>query len=200
MSDQTFLSDENGAVTVDWVVMTAALVGLALAVMTAVRGGVADLSGEISTLMADYEIETTFRESFPWDISDVWPLGGDSPTAADPNYEPFDQANYDMLVAVLRGLDTDQLQATDGALTQGSRLAVQSELTRRDALLDWQQGRVDDTEGALALVLGERGVERWSGRGASEASINALSVEAGLSEVGIIVTSGDAMVVGQTGG
>lgn len=43
-----FLSDESGAVTVDWVVLTAAIVGLGLAVMSVVSGGVEDLSGDIS--------------------------------------------------------------------------------------------------------------------------------------------------------
>ncbi len=35
---KNFKNDESGAVTVDWVVLTAALVGLGLAVITVVRG------------------------------------------------------------------------------------------------------------------------------------------------------------------
>ena len=62
MSDQrNFLSDDSGAVTVDWVVLTAALVGLGLAVMGVVRGGVADLSGDVATnLKSDGIIRTAF--------------------------------------------------------------------------------------------------------------------------------------------
>lgn len=45
---KNFAADESGAVTVDWVVLTAALVGLGLAVMAVVSGGVEDLSTEIS--------------------------------------------------------------------------------------------------------------------------------------------------------
>jgi len=37
-----FISDEDGAVTVDWVVLTAALVGLGIAVITTVSGGAID--------------------------------------------------------------------------------------------------------------------------------------------------------------
>ncbi|MBD3765036.1 MAG: hypothetical protein IE927_09945 [Rhodobacterales bacterium] len=37
---KTFRNDESGAVTVDWVVLTAAIVGLGLAVMTTVSGAV----------------------------------------------------------------------------------------------------------------------------------------------------------------
>ena len=42
-----FTSSESGAVTVDWVVLTAALVGLGIATMTVVSSGVQDVSGDI---------------------------------------------------------------------------------------------------------------------------------------------------------
>ena len=41
---KTFVADEEGAVTVDWVVLTAAIVGLGLAVMAVVKPGVNDMS------------------------------------------------------------------------------------------------------------------------------------------------------------
>ncbi|MDG3042052.1 hypothetical protein [Roseicyclus marinus] len=50
---KTFAKSESGAVTVDWVVLTAALVGLGLAVMTVVSNGIEDLSGDISTALVD---------------------------------------------------------------------------------------------------------------------------------------------------
>jgi Flp pilus assembly pilin Flp len=54
-SFKKFLSDESGAVTVDWVVLTAALVGLGLAVMSVISTGLEDLSGDIQTqLQADH--------------------------------------------------------------------------------------------------------------------------------------------------
>ncbi|NNL17484.1 MAG: hypothetical protein HKP37_01965, partial [Boseongicola sp.] len=40
----TFLADESGAVTVDWVVLTAAIVGLGIAVLTSVGGGTTTLA------------------------------------------------------------------------------------------------------------------------------------------------------------
>ena len=45
----SFLNDESGAVTVDWVVLTAAVVGLGLAVMLIVKPAVEGLSTDIST-------------------------------------------------------------------------------------------------------------------------------------------------------
>jgi Flp pilus assembly pilin Flp len=46
---KTFKSDESGAVTVDWVVLTAAIVGLGMVVMTTVGGGIETLSSDIVT-------------------------------------------------------------------------------------------------------------------------------------------------------
>jgi len=45
---KTFKNDESGAVTVDWVVLTAAIVGLGLVVMTTVGGGIESLGTEIN--------------------------------------------------------------------------------------------------------------------------------------------------------
>jgi len=56
----TFITDDTGAVTVEWVVVTAAVVGLALATMAVVSGGVEDLSQDTSGAMSDYEIDADF--------------------------------------------------------------------------------------------------------------------------------------------
>ena len=57
---KNFASNESGAVTVDWVVLTAALVGLGLAVMAVVSGGVQDLSQDMDTQLVGQGIDTTF--------------------------------------------------------------------------------------------------------------------------------------------
>jgi Flp pilus assembly pilin Flp len=46
---KTFKNDESGAVTVDWVVLTAAIVGLGLAVLTTIGDGIADRAKVIAT-------------------------------------------------------------------------------------------------------------------------------------------------------
>ena len=53
---KTFRNDEDGAVTVDWVVLTAAIVGLGVAVMASVKGGSEDLAGDISSKLSAYTI------------------------------------------------------------------------------------------------------------------------------------------------
>ena len=55
---KNFARDEDGAVTVDWVVLTAAIVGLGVAVMTSVSGGVGDLAGDISSSLSTQSVAT----------------------------------------------------------------------------------------------------------------------------------------------
>jgi Flp pilus assembly pilin Flp len=50
---KNFAASESGAVTVDWVVLTAAIVGLGLAVMAVVGAGVENLSTNINTTLTD---------------------------------------------------------------------------------------------------------------------------------------------------
>jgi Flp pilus assembly pilin Flp len=44
-----FLNDETGAVTVDWVVLTAAVVGLGLVVFTFIRPAVSTVASQIGS-------------------------------------------------------------------------------------------------------------------------------------------------------
>ncbi|MEI4487683.1 hypothetical protein V8J36_15945 [Frigidibacter sp. MR17.14] len=47
-----FRKDEDGAVTVDWVVLTAAVVGLGVAAMSLIDTGVTDLSTSIQSSLS----------------------------------------------------------------------------------------------------------------------------------------------------
>lgn len=46
---KSFKNDESGAVTVDWVVLTAAIVGLGLLVITTVTPAIKDAAADINT-------------------------------------------------------------------------------------------------------------------------------------------------------
>ncbi|MBF9049144.1 pilus assembly protein [Roseobacter sp. HKCCD9010] len=55
---RSFILDDTGAVTVDWVVLTAALVGLGLAVANVVGAGLETLSRDIQTqLLTDHRYD-----------------------------------------------------------------------------------------------------------------------------------------------
>lgn len=47
-----FRAEDSGAVTVDWVVLTSAVIGLGLAVLLSVSGGTLDLADGISDFLA----------------------------------------------------------------------------------------------------------------------------------------------------
>jgi len=53
---KNFRNDESGAVTVDWVVLTAAIVGLGIAVLSSVSSGTTTLAGTISSELGDMTI------------------------------------------------------------------------------------------------------------------------------------------------
>ena len=51
------LSDEDGAVTVDWVVLTAAVCGLAIASFAAIQQGSRSVGDNVSTYMHETSVE-----------------------------------------------------------------------------------------------------------------------------------------------
>ena len=55
---KTFTADEDGAVTVDWVVLTAAVVGLGIAVAAAVKTGAEDMGTDIGNSLASASIRS----------------------------------------------------------------------------------------------------------------------------------------------
>ncbi|TFL19007.1 hypothetical protein [Jannaschia formosa] len=73
MFNKDFINDESGAVTVDWVVLTAALVGLGLAVMAVISTGLQSQSTAVQTQMSD---GTIIKTAFSGLNSDIAGLGG----------------------------------------------------------------------------------------------------------------------------
>ena len=61
---KTFTNDESGAVTVDWVVLTAAIVGLGIAVLTAVAGSIATVTDTIAADLETASQNTVIDDAF----------------------------------------------------------------------------------------------------------------------------------------
>ncbi|MEM7489124.1 MAG: hypothetical protein AAF390_08365, partial [Pseudomonadota bacterium] len=86
MTIRSFLAAESGAVTVDWTVLTAATVGLALSVTATIRGGVAATTDEIDRILRGDIIQTSFL--IPGIVSDFadgidgWAFTGNMASAA----------------------------------------------------------------------------------------------------------------------
>jgi Flp pilus assembly pilin Flp len=55
---KNFRKDEDGAVTVDWVVLTAAVVALAGAAYTSIESGTTTLTGAISTELGSIDVDS----------------------------------------------------------------------------------------------------------------------------------------------
>ncbi|SNT33270.1 hypothetical protein SAMN05421757_1116 [Tropicimonas sediminicola] len=55
-----FFGEEDGAVTTDWVMLTALVIGLALATHTVWRSSAGEISNDIASTASDYQIKTSF--------------------------------------------------------------------------------------------------------------------------------------------
>ena len=55
-----FLESESGAVTVDWVVLTAAIVGLGVVVVTTVANGALDHTSGLNNHLANADVTTSY--------------------------------------------------------------------------------------------------------------------------------------------
>lgn len=64
MNVESFIASEDGVVTVDWVVISAGLVGLGLATVSTVSGGVSQASNDISGALTGQGIASFFGAAF----------------------------------------------------------------------------------------------------------------------------------------
>ncbi len=55
---KNFRRDEDGAVTVDWVVLTAAMVGIAVAIISSISGGSTAMGDKMSTALSVQQAAT----------------------------------------------------------------------------------------------------------------------------------------------
>ncbi|MDG2339609.1 MAG: hypothetical protein P8L32_00230 [Paracoccaceae bacterium] len=57
---KTFVQNEHGAITIDYMVLMAGMIGLAVAGTTAVRSETATVTGQIAPAAADVEVASAF--------------------------------------------------------------------------------------------------------------------------------------------
>jgi hypothetical protein len=53
-----FLADEGGAISVDWVVLTASIIGLSLAVIVSIQSGAIDYSTSLGNSLSSKTVAT----------------------------------------------------------------------------------------------------------------------------------------------
>ena len=59
---KSFAANESGAVTVDWVVLVAGLIGLAIAAMSVITNTTRDLTAEANTKLDEVSVNTTLTK------------------------------------------------------------------------------------------------------------------------------------------
>ncbi|MFN0114528.1 MAG: hypothetical protein ACKVPY_07625 [Paracoccaceae bacterium] len=57
---RSFAAEDAGAVTVDWVVLTASIVALGVMAVTAITGNMGSVGAKVDTFMSSQSISTTF--------------------------------------------------------------------------------------------------------------------------------------------
>ena len=55
-----FMRDDAGEVTIEWVLITAAIVSLSILVLTSIGGGTQVLAGAVDTEVSDREVSTSY--------------------------------------------------------------------------------------------------------------------------------------------
>ena len=135
-----FWTDQDGAVTVDWVVLSAAVVGLGIASIAAVRSGVADLGGEIASSLSGATVAA---------------LGelGDAAAAAW-SYTPLNDRKWSVRLTDMR--------ATMAGATTSDYTAAFDNLLQMTVDMGGAPGTVDyglrDEYAAIQIVMEENGI------------------------------------------
>jgi Flp pilus assembly pilin Flp len=154
-----FLSDESGATTVDWTVLSAGVVGMGLAVMMLVSRGVGDASDAIASTMADL-VDTAFTAvTAGLTPTDVW---------SDPNASFNDLRNTQRFsFAAVIDFSTED----EGIIFETGGGVLGTVLYQHDGVLYLQAGNGRDYGAAS-----DRGEASWrviDGRATIEGSLNA---------------------------
>ena len=90
MCVKSFVFSEHGAVSVDWVVLTSAMVGLGLATGTLVAGGVSNLSGDIATALSSQMAATFEAATSALTQTSLW----DDPNATSTEFRNVEQLSF----------------------------------------------------------------------------------------------------------
>lgn len=135
-----FLNSESGAVTVDWVVLTAAVTGMALAATAVVEGGIESLASDLEAQLRTQQVSDAFVF---FNSSHFNPLY-DAGIVTEENAEAyFDIANVMTNAEILTALESGLLDYTDGNLSDAEiaqLVAVASVAVQRNII---DEGNVD---------------------------------------------------------
>jgi len=163
MATRDFLSGEDAAVTTDWVVASAAAIGMGLSTMMMVSGGLEDLSGDIAATLSA-QIESTFvAATAGLSATDVW----NDPAASMRDLLNVKQFSFSTVV----DLDPD----AEGIIFETGANVWGTVLYQHDGVLYLQSGR-GNGYGETA----ERGEASWQVTGGTATIEGSLNADGGL--------------------
>ena len=116
-----FLQSESGAVTVDWVVLTAAAAGLAIAATSVVSGGLESLAADLEEQLRTQQISDSFVQFRSSDFDVLYDAGTLTEEQA---IASFAIANEMDNAEILSGLEALILKSVDGTITNDEEAAM----------------------------------------------------------------------------
>lgn len=133
---EKFLSDERGAITVDWVVLSAAAVGMSIAATGVVRGGLDDLASNLEAQLRSQQISDAFVQFRSNQFDMAYDMGLMTEEQAQ---DLFEQANLLTNADILGGLEDAIEKIVNGTISD-------SELQEAFALASvaYQRNIIDD--------------------------------------------------------
>lgn len=137
-----FLTSESGAITVDWVVLTAAVCGMALAATALVETGIEDLASDLEAQLRTQQVSDAFVQFNSSHFDALYDLG----MVTEANAEIyFDIANEMTNAEILTALEEGILDYNDGNLSD-------AEVAQLVALASvaYQRNIIDDSYGLVS--------------------------------------------------
>lgn len=145
-----FACDDSGAITVDWVVLTAAAVGMTLAMLTLIGQGLEHATGDIDANLNAPSVIVRMRDGF--------------------GYTPYDAAEYGTIMRSVSQLDTsdlDQMASYSNALNASLDDSSDAEIV----------GRAADLNGAVDIAYANAGTTRTTGTAYDDSELTRISTE-----------------------
>ncbi len=136
MNASSFLRDESAAVTVDWTVLSAAAVGMALSTVAVLEGGIENLTGRLDAELRDQQMSDAFVQYTAEHFEQLFMFDLVSPDDA-PTY--FGDANQLMNNEILDELRSGIAAMEDGTITQDELIELVAV-----ASVAYQRNLVDD--------------------------------------------------------
>ena len=94
MTIKSYIASEDGAVTVDWVVITSGLVGLGIATTALVSGGVSNASDDVAGALGSNIIQGFFAATSALSATSLW----NDPSASTREFSNVDQLSFSTTV------------------------------------------------------------------------------------------------------